>query len=173
MIGGKWTTFRAFASHTAEEIGKHLKVPVKASSENEVIGGGKGFPLPGEREKWISQRLQPGLPAGRLGQLLERYGTVADRMLPYVTRADDRPLKSNPLYTTGEMLYLIENEMVEHLDDLVLRRTAMGLRGELSREMLIELAELMAGAKPGKAANPTAELARTLAILKKKHAVNL
>jgi glycerol-3-phosphate dehydrogenase len=170
MIGGKWTTFRAFASYTAEQIGEKLSVPIKVSSENVVIGGGKGFPQSDEKEKWLVERHQPGLPFRRLAQLLERYGTLTDRMIPYVTCTDDRPLKSNPQYSTGEMLYIIENEMVEHLDDLVLRRTAMGLRGELSRETLIELAELMARVKK---VDPVVELERTLEILKNKHEVNL
>ncbi|MCE6991831.1 glycerol-3-phosphate dehydrogenase/oxidase [Dyadobacter sp. CY323] len=174
MIGGKWTTFRAFASHTTEEIAKFLNLETKASSEDEVIGGGRDFPAqPEEREKWIRERLRPALSAGRLEQLLERYGTNADHVISYLLQPDNKPLRNHPQYSTGEMQYLIENEFVEHLDDLVLRRTSLGLRGELSRALLQELGEILMQSKPGLAGNPDGEIERTLGILNKKHGVNL
>jgi len=174
MIGGKWTTFRAFASHTTEEIGKFLNLETKASSEGEVIGGGRDFPEQHEaKEKWISKRVQPALPASRLEQLLERYGTNADRVIPYLIRPDNQSLKNHPQYSTGEIQYIIENEIVEHLDDLILRRTSLALRGDLSRELLQELSEILMHLKPEMAETPDIELERTLEILKRKHGVNL
>ena len=43
MIGGKWTTFRAFAEQTADEVLNELTRERKCGTLDLPIGGGNGF----------------------------------------------------------------------------------------------------------------------------------
>jgi len=45
LIGGKWTTFRAFAEQVADQLLPRLGLPRRCSTHHTPIGGGKGFPL--------------------------------------------------------------------------------------------------------------------------------
>ena len=94
------------------------------------MGGGKDYPQTDEaRQKWLS-RLQEktGTAKERLETLLDRYGTraeaVAELMSGYVL------LKDLPKYSRREIEFLAAQEQVIYLDDLILRRTLMGILGQ-------------------------------------------
>ncbi|MBW8837619.1 MAG: FAD-dependent oxidoreductase, partial [Burkholderia sp.] len=56
MVGGKWTTFRAFAAETTDTILPALGRARRRSTEREPIGGGRGFPQSAqERADWIGR----------------------------------------------------------------------------------------------------------------------
>ncbi len=80
LIGGKWTTFRAFAEQVADPLLADLGLPRRSRTDSLAIGGGQGYPLtPGEQERWVARLVQQtGLARGRLATLLERYGTYAE-----------------------------------------------------------------------------------------------
>src|SRR5690606_26662845 len=44
LIGGKWTTFRAFSEQAADLALKRLGLPRKVSTAQRRFGGGKDFP---------------------------------------------------------------------------------------------------------------------------------
>ncbi|MCP6401387.1 glycerol-3-phosphate dehydrogenase, partial [Klebsiella pneumoniae] len=48
MVGGKWTTFRAFAEQTADAVLAELGTPRRQSTLELPIGGGAGFPRDAE-----------------------------------------------------------------------------------------------------------------------------
>lgn len=48
-----------------------------------------------------------------------------------------------------ELLFLIRNEAVEHLDDLLLRRTTLAISGTLSLAILDAALELLTGRRAG------------------------
>ena len=55
LIGGKWTTFRAFGEQVADKILNHLARPRLASSADLPIGGGKGYPqTAAEKREWLA-----------------------------------------------------------------------------------------------------------------------
>jgi glycerol-3-phosphate dehydrogenase len=55
LIGGKWTTFRAFGEQVADKILHHLARPRLASSADLPIGGGKGYPrTAAEKSAWLA-----------------------------------------------------------------------------------------------------------------------
>ena len=57
LVGGKWTTFRAFAEQVADEILRALGRRRLCGSAELPIGGGKGYPLTGdELETWRARR---------------------------------------------------------------------------------------------------------------------
>lgn len=175
LVGGKWTTFRSLAALAARQVADYLQVPVVRNSEQIAIGGGKDFPV-GNRalERWMDKmrRLDPDLTDRRLTVLLERYGTLAERVIEFCRLRPDKPLDALATYTGREIEYLIRHEHVEHLDDLILRRTVIAFTGVVSRPLLVELAAIVARTKGTPGVEPQ-EIARTINILQDKHQVNV
>jgi len=143
LIGGKWTTFRAFAEQVADQLMARLGTQRKCSTDRLPIGGGRDFPAdPALRAEWIARVAQKtGLTESRVTTLLERYGTAAET---YATAGKERPLQSLPSYTIGEIERIVANEYVEHLSDLVCRRSLIALLGDARKPVLRELADITA-----------------------------
>jgi glycerol-3-phosphate dehydrogenase len=175
LIGGKWTTFRAFGEQTARQVLAYLNRPARTHSATIPIGGGHDFPkTPAERQAFIERVSEhSGLPAARVETLLTRYGTTAERIATYLTDAPDQPLTNHAGYTRREITYLIEHEFVQHVDDLILRRTVIALAGELTGPLLQELADLLADYRHLSDTQKAAEILRTKNILRQKHQLHL
>nr|WP_305328822.1 glycerol-3-phosphate dehydrogenase/oxidase [Hoeflea sp.]MDP2118627.1 glycerol-3-phosphate dehydrogenase/oxidase [Hoeflea sp.] len=144
MVGGKWTTFRAFAEQTADAVMAELGHERRSGTLHLAIGGGTGFPSD---------------PKGLIGDLADRYGVGRDRAAHvvdlYGTRAEevlafcatfnhDDPLGVQTPMTTGEVVFLIRNEHVVRLSDLILRRTPLAITGEISSALITEIAGIAA-----------------------------
>jgi glycerol-3-phosphate dehydrogenase len=174
LIGGKWTTFRAFSEQIAEKVLNHLQLKTKVCSKNIAIGGGKDFPGTHEKQNWIeSVHLKTGLDKIRINVLLSRYGMKAYLLIDFLMEQVDYPLKCNPDYTKREIEYLLSREFVKHLDDLILRRTVLALSGGLSYEILIELAEIYKEIFEISEADKHKEIKRTMEILEINHGITL
>ncbi len=147
LIGGKWTTFRTFAEQAADAILEHLGAERRCSTEHVPIGGGRDFPA-GQEQKagWIERvARQSGLEEARVAVLLARYGTSAEA---YAKGADadadaERPLASLGDYTVGEITRIATEEYVEHLTDLICRRSIIALVAQATEPVLGELAEVV------------------------------
>jgi glycerol-3-phosphate dehydrogenase len=162
LVGGKWTTFRALAEQVCDEILRVLGRQRIRDSADVPIGGGKGYPRMPEGA---------GLPRERLATLLERYGTGADKVAAYLEAGPDTPLDCHAGYTLREIEFMALNERVVHLDDLVLRRTLMGLLGEVSGSLLEELAAIVSPILGWSEQDAAAEVERTIRLLEKVHGV--
>jgi glycerol-3-phosphate dehydrogenase len=104
---------------------------------------------------------------------LDRYGTRARNVAEFVSSAADEPLRALPTYTRREVLFIAKQEKVLHLDDIVLRRTMMALLGQLSFELLAELAAVLASTLDWSEEKSQQEIQRTLKILEAHHGVKL
>jgi glycerol-3-phosphate dehydrogenase len=175
LIGGKWTTFRAFGEQVADRILNHLARSRLASSADLPIGGGKGYPqTAAEKSAWrASVKEMTHLPLQRLEVLLDRYGTRAEDVAQFLSAAPDQPLRSLPEYSGREIQFMASRESVVHLDDLILRRTIMALLGQLSLDLLEELAIVLAPVLEWSQERTQQEMARTVKLLSKVHAVTL
>jgi glycerol-3-phosphate dehydrogenase len=173
LIGGKWTTFRAFGEQVADRILNHLARPRLARSADLPIGGGKGYPTTAaEKSAWLaSLKEKTHLPVQRLGVLLDRYGTRAEAVAQFMSAAPDRPLRSLPEYSQREIQFMAAQECIVHLDDLILRRTIMALLGQLSLELLEELAVVLAPVLEWSQERTQQEVARTVKLLREVHGV--
>lgn len=121
MIGGKWTTFRAFAAMVADQILPHLGRPRIASSAER--------PIPGE---------------------------------PAAVGEDEASLRR-----------ILREEAVVHLDDLLIRRTALGLYSRWNEARLNALADLAAQELTWSPERRAAEVARARRILTQIHGVRI
>jgi glycerol-3-phosphate dehydrogenase len=175
LIGGKWTTFRAFSEQVADKILGHLGRPRSASSATAPIGGGKDYPTTAAQQSaWLtSVAAETRLPVERLAGLLERYGTRAADVAQFISMEPDRPLRALPEFTRREIQFLASHERVVHLDDLILRRTIMALLGQLSHGLLAELAEILGKELAWSQERSQHEIARTVELLAEVHGVKL
>ncbi|MEM7128593.1 MAG: glycerol-3-phosphate dehydrogenase/oxidase [Chloroflexota bacterium] len=183
LIGGKWTTFRAFSEQTTDKALAHLKVERQQSTEMLPIGGGRGYPKSvAERESWIAQWVgRTELPPQILQNLFERYGTRAADVAEYIADAQSQTTTPDSLVQTcigshlyrGEVQFLMSQEAVCHLDDLILRRTLVAMQGQVSSSLLNELADIGVDVYGWSPVQRQAEIERTVAILADRHGVTL
>jgi glycerol-3-phosphate dehydrogenase len=174
LVGGKWTTFRAFAEQVTDHLLEHeLQMSRVKHTEHLAIGGGKGYPgAASERAAWLAdlqQRAQ--LPLDRLDTLLDRYGTRAEEVAAFLTASPDAPLRCHPGFSQREIAFIVESERVVHLDDLLMRRTLLALLGELNRVLLDEIAGLVAVSLRWSPETTKAEIDRTLQLMEIDHGI--
>ncbi|MCA9965273.1 MAG: glycerol-3-phosphate dehydrogenase/oxidase [Anaerolineales bacterium] len=175
LIGGKWTTFRAFAEQAADQVLHHLGHRRQQSTKPVAIGGGRDYPrTAAEQAQWLTVwHDKTGVSKTRLRQLFDRYGTRAAEIATFITQGDDAPLTHHPGYSQREIIFLAQTEKVVHLDDLILRRSLLGMLGEVTAGLVGELTAVVA---PTLHWNPTrqqAEIARTRSLLAERHGVIL
>jgi glycerol-3-phosphate dehydrogenase len=146
MVGGKWTTFRAFAEQTADIVLAELARSRLRGTLDLAIGGGTGFPnAAGGFAAALVARHR--ISAARAAYLADLYGTRADDVLAYcLGRDDDEPLDGVCLTTAAEILFLVHNEFVVGLEDVLVRRTPLSIRGDVSGAIVDRVAAIMAGA---------------------------
>jgi len=173
LVGGKWTTFRALAEHLSGDILGLLGLPRVVSTVGLFIGGGRDFPMTdAAHQVWITAHGDE-VGAPRAATLLTRYGTRAADVIDWLTEEADAPLVHHDGYSRREIEYLAATESVMHLIDLVLRRTSLAFRGELSLPLLDELAAVIAPVLGWDAAARAREVELTVTMLRDTHEVRL
>ena len=175
LVGGKWTSFRAFAEQVTDKSLAYLGMKRKVSTHDLKIGGGKNYE---RREEDRKEKLQgiaawTNLPLERLEELYQRYGTRVEEMAMFIADSNNTSLDSLPSYSYGEIVFLAQKEKVVHLDDLVLRRTHIAKLGLLTASLLVELADILAEALDWSDKQRDAEMLRTSQLLASKHGVTL
>jgi glycerol-3-phosphate dehydrogenase len=173
LVGGKWTTYRAFAEQTADLVLSRLSLPRKVSTEKMPIGGGKNFPKqPTEQTRWIQDLAQrTRITEERARTLFERYGTYAALVAEFSAAGQDEPLKHKPDYSRREIEFLTTREKIVHLDDLLLRRSLIAMLGFTTGDLLEEIAALMAGLLNWSEQEKRQEIERAVNLLVKRHRV--
>ena len=171
MIGGKWTTFRAFAEHTADLVLQELGAERRCDTLDRPIGGGKDYPAtPGSLVDQLVGRFD--VSPDRAQHLANHYGTAASCVQAHCARfAAEAPLGPDCPYTRGEIDFLTRNEFVLRLSDIVLRRTALAITGALDAENLSAVVETMRPVLGWSAGAAAREKAALLAELETYHNV--
>jgi glycerol-3-phosphate dehydrogenase len=175
LVGGKWTSYRAFSEQVTDKALNFLGLQRQKDTRSLSIGGSRGFPSkPGEaKQRMDGTAAWTGTTAGRAQELFQRYGTRAELVSGFIGRAADAPLKSLPSYSQREIAFLAQYEKVIHLDDLLLRRSMLAMLGRLNRNVLDEIAALLAESLNWSDGQKDEEVARTLRILVDRHEVRL
>ncbi|MBV8662339.1 MAG: glycerol-3-phosphate dehydrogenase/oxidase, partial [Hyphomicrobiales bacterium] len=176
LVGGKWTTFRGFAEEVADAVLKRLQRSRKVTTRSLPIGGGKGFPeSAAARARWLAEAAS-ALPAdrGRLDRLLSRYGTTARRIAQHESAwsAEDR-LPNLRDYDLAEIDYIARNESVEHLADIVMRRTTLAIGGGLTLGDLHRIADVAARALGWDSPRMTREINQVVSELGRRNHMRL
>ncbi len=175
LVGGKWTTFRALAEEAVNEVLKQLGRPRTASTDMLPIGGGAELPVDAQAVERFLDRLvaASGMSRTRAQVLLKRYGSKALPLAQRLAASGDMPLRHAPGYSVAELSYLCLETGVVHLDDLVIRRTLLAIRGLVTDAALAEIAGIAADALGWDAAQQHAELQACATALRERHGVRL
>ena len=159
LVGGKWTSYRAFSEQVADKVLTYLEIKRSADTKQLPIGGGQGYAA-----LLDSSECDPSL--------LTRYGSRCREISAYQAQGD-MPLQYYADMTRQEVAFLAQKEKVVHLDDLILRRTLLAYLGHLNLPLLDELAEIVAEELNWDEGQKLEEIQRTLDILEDNHSVSL
>jgi glycerol-3-phosphate dehydrogenase len=132
LVGGKWTTFRAFGEQTADKALALLGMPRRMRTDQQKIGGGALFPADetGAAALVAELTVEFGVSTDRAAHAVDHYGTGARDVLRFCQATGDAPIAAN---TTGaELRYLIRTELARTHADLLQRRTSLAITGMLS-----------------------------------------
>jgi glycerol-3-phosphate dehydrogenase len=142
LIGGKWTTFRAFSELAADRVLADLGLPRKVSTKGLPIGGGRDFPRnAAERTRLLQAIALTGrITTDRAETLLARYGTRARAFAESLRGKGETMLSTLPDYAVEELRHIAATEKVATLDDLVHRRTLIAMTGRDSPAARAEIA---------------------------------
>jgi len=174
LVGGKWTTFRSLAEEATTEVLQLLGRSRTASTELLPIGGGADLPADAAAtERFIEKMTASGMGRARALMLLARYGSKALPLAQRLAASGDVPLQHAPDYSAAELSYLCLETGVVHLDDLVIRRTLLAIRGLVTDAALAEIAGIAADALGWDAARAHKELRTCTTALREHHNVRL
>jgi len=175
LVGGKWTSFRAFSEEVTDKTLRALLLSRKTSTLNLAIGGGRNYPRNQQAcEEWIgTTAYQTNLSYQRISDLFERYGTRAKVVAEYISQGTDEPLQFLPTYSRREIEFIVKTEKVVHMDDFLLRRSMMAKLGRLSLATINEVAKIISNTLRWSVDRRDQEIERTYKVLKDNHGVVL
>jgi len=131
VFGGKITTYRRLAESALEMLAPHLPPSSGArpgwTGEAKLPGG--DFAIDGFEEQLQSAVSRYGfVPAATLRRLLRAYGTRIEELLGDATCWEDLGTLFGADLTEAELRYLIRAEWAQTAEDVVWRRSKLGLR---------------------------------------------
>jgi glycerol-3-phosphate dehydrogenase len=140
IFGGKITTARRLAEHAMEELRRFLPPHGEAWTESAVFPGGDV-----DFEDFLAHLKadKPFLGDDLALRLARAYGARAERFLKHAHSMDDLGRDFGCGLTETEARYLIENEWARKADDVLWRRSKLGLH--MSGEEQEALREYMGG----------------------------
>ncbi len=131
ILGGKITTFRKLAETALKQLSPHLPAPTgrPAGWTGRAPLPGGAFPMgdfDGEVER--VRRCHPFLPLAHARRLVRAYGTRVRTLVGDARTLEDLGRDYGAGLTEAELRYLIRHEWVRRADDVVWRRSKLGLR---------------------------------------------
>jgi len=143
VYGGKLTTYRRLAEAALDELSPVLGARPAWTGNSSLPGG--DFPVDGVERLGAETRASwPFLEEAHARRLVAAYGTRVDRILASAKHLDDLGPRLGADLTAAEVRYLMKHEWAQTEDDVLWRRSKLGLR--VSREERERLARFMADA---------------------------
>lgn len=128
VFGGKITTFRRLAESALEKVADHLSVPRGPWTREAPLPGGD-FPWDGQDALARALRADhPFLDARWALRLVRAYGTEARDVLGGARQAADLGRDFGATLTEAEVVWQMEREWARTAQDVLWRRTKLGLR---------------------------------------------
>nr|WP_275785512.1 glycerol-3-phosphate dehydrogenase [Rhizobium gei] len=127
VFGGKLTTYRRLAEHALEKIADAIGSKGSPWTAKSVLPGGD-FPVSGyEAEVSKLIRRYPFLVARHARRLVRQYGTLAASLLGNIDSAEGLGRHFGADLYEAEVRWLIEEEWARRGEDVLWRRTKLGL----------------------------------------------
>ncbi|MEZ5900103.1 MAG: glycerol-3-phosphate dehydrogenase [Hyphomicrobiaceae bacterium] len=142
VFGGKITTYRRLAEDALQILSKVMPVGAPWTAGAALPGG--DFPVDGvDAQVRALMSMSPGIEPEHASRLIRTYGTRAKQIVDGVARADQLGRMFGGGLSEREVQYLIDNEWARTAEDVLWRRTKMGLR--LTPQQAAGLSEWLAG----------------------------
>jgi glycerol-3-phosphate dehydrogenase len=149
VIGGKITTFRRLAEEALDKLAPALGARPAWTAKSHLPGG--DFPVDGvERLIAETRAAYPLLAEAQARRMVNAYGTRVRRVLGDARAAADLGPVLGADLTGAEVRYLMDYEWAQSEDDVLWRRSKLGLR--FSREERARLGSFMIDAIGNRAA---------------------
>jgi glycerol-3-phosphate dehydrogenase len=147
VFGGKLTTHRRLAEEAMERIEAVLGKRGKPWTKGSKLPGGEFAPREFDLQVERLNGLYPNLADRFLQRLARQYGTQAATLLGKAARMQDLGELFGADLTQREVEYLIEREWARTAEDILWRRTKLGLR--MSTSDIAHLEDYLRRRKPG------------------------
>jgi len=146
LVGGKWTTFRAFAEQVSTAALRRLGRARIVDTARLAIGGAAALPETATDREALAADLTRrfGIDLVRARTLIARYGTGAEAVAIFSGAGPDRMLPGEPKTSEREIRRLVQREMAVTVEDVIFRRTTLAMEGRLSTALLERIAALVA-----------------------------
>jgi len=118
IFGGKLTTFRKLSEKLVDQIDIHFKKKIYHWTHNKALPGNEDF-LP-----IIDSRLDNET----LDRITKIYGGLGKEVLKYLDILNGKGIKICDTLYEFEIRYLIEKEFVKNAEDVLFRRTKIGIK---------------------------------------------
>jgi glycerol-3-phosphate dehydrogenase len=127
VIGGKLTTYRSLSEQALDKLASFLPGARRPWTERSVLPGGD-IPGPdlGRYSRSLAERY-PALQPRLIARLARTYGTRSERMLEGVRTTSDLGEHFGGGLHAREVDYLVANEWARTAEDVLWRRTKLGL----------------------------------------------
>jgi glycerol-3-phosphate dehydrogenase len=126
VYGGKITTYRRLAEAALAKIGHFFAAGPAWTSQARLPGGDFN---PEHLQTMVNDvvRRWPFVTESNARRLVDAYGTRLDRILGSAKTIDDLGARFGVDLTAAEVRYLVQHEWAETADDVLWRRTKLGL----------------------------------------------
>lgn len=128
IFGGKLTTHRRMAEHALSELGRFLPMPKEGQTAVEKLPGGDFGDGGMEDFERALAREFGWLPSAQLRRYVRTYGTRSRALLNGAGSIDDLGVCFGVDLYQKEVDFLVETEWALSTDDIIWRRTKLGLR---------------------------------------------
>jgi glycerol-3-phosphate dehydrogenase len=148
IYGGKITTFRRLAEDALSQLSRFFQLRRRWTATNPLPGG--DFPWDTFEERVVDARQTwPFLEKKDAQRMVHAYGTRLDRVLGGAGRREDLGPFFGPL-SAAETRYLMKHEWARTADDVLWRRSKLGLRlNKVEKEALAQfMAQFLAQPSP-------------------------
>jgi glycerol-3-phosphate dehydrogenase len=136
VFGGKITTFRKLAEEAVDKLGAAIGPAAQTWTEGAVLPGGDMPDANFERFLSALKQQNPWLPADLAHRYARAYGTRTLRLLGQAKSVEELGEAFAPGLYEAELRYLRDNEWAMRADDVLWRRSKLGLHME--RDTLAE-----------------------------------
>ncbi len=140
VFGGKLTTYRRLAEHALDDLKPFFPAMADAWTGGAPLPGGD---MPdGEIEAYISgfAARHPFLPRETAERLVHAYGTRAEQVIGGAKSLDDLGRDLGAGLSEAEVRYLAQKEWARSADDVLWRRSKLGLRVAAEAENAVQAA---------------------------------
>jgi glycerol-3-phosphate dehydrogenase len=151
VFGGKITTYRRLAEHALEKLQPHLGLPATSWTAGAPLPGGDMPDADFDRFLAGLRQRAPFLPEALARRLARAYGSRVDALLGDARAMADLGEDFGGGLTRAEVDYLLRKEWAVTAEDILWRRSKLGLHVPAGTEA--RLRDYLAMARPGKLAS--------------------